>query len=55
MKPKNKPYIRLSNRFPGEYVCIGLGATGRGNDQRDAWHAWTIEMTLKGKQNKIQQ
>lgn len=55
MKPRNKPYIRLSNMHTGYFVCIGLGATGKGDSMRDAWHAWTIEMILKGKQHKIPQ
>lgn len=55
MKPKTqKPRIRLS-RHTGNFVCSGLGATGSAWTMRDAWHCWTIEMTLKGKQHKIPQ
>lgn len=55
MKSKTqKPRIRLS-RHIGYFVCIGLGATGCGCSMRDAWDAWTIEMFLKGKKDKIPQ
>jgi hypothetical protein len=47
-----RPRIRLS-RLTGLFVCHGNRCTGSGNNMRDAWHAWEIEMILKGQGSRV--
>lgn len=47
-----RPRIRVS-RLTGLFVCHGGTSTGSGPTMRDAWHAWEIEMILKGQGQRV--